>query len=105
MGADSAGPRTCGAELAILIIPRSLARSVALGSTCVMSAASTATYTPKPPPMTAAATIATGQVGQTASSSAASAIWSPDQTTNDLRRPVRSERRPAITVVAVTAAV
>src|SRR5690349_1246040 len=89
----------------MLITPRSLARSVAAGSTCVIRAASTATYTPNPAPSTAAATSAPGQVGQTASSTAATAFTTPDQITNTLRRPVRSERRPATTVVATRAAV
>src|SRR4029077_2289959 len=45
-GAATAGASTCGPVLATLMMPRSLARPAAVGSTWVTRAASTDRYTP-----------------------------------------------------------
>src|SRR5262249_57250294 len=66
-GAAIAGASTWGPELAMLMMPRSLARAAADGSTWVTSAWSTDRYTPNPRPMIAADARATGQDGHSAS--------------------------------------
>src|SRR5262245_40751274 len=104
-GAAIAGASTCGPELAMLMIPRSLARPAADGSTWVTSAWSTDRYTPNPRPMIAAEAMATGQDGHSASMTAGTAMTRPDTVTGSLRRPVRSETTPPVTAVRTTATV
>src|SRR5215470_5294558 len=76
-GAAIAGASTCGPELAMLMIPRSLARPAAEGSTWVTTAASTDRYTPPPRPRIAAAAAAAAHDGHSASSAAAAAMTRP----------------------------
>src|SRR5215469_18436605 len=73
-GAAIAGARTCGPELAMLMMPRSLARAAADGSTWVTRAWSTDRYTPNPRPMIAAEATATGHDGHSASMTAGTAM-------------------------------
>ena len=75
----------------MLMMPRSLARPAADGSTWVTSAWSTDRYTPNPRPMIAAEAMATGQDGHSASMTAGTAMTRPETVTGSLRRPVRSE--------------
>jgi hypothetical protein len=86
----------------MLITPRSLARSRALGRTSVSSAKSTDRYTPNPVPRMIAPAIAPGQVGQTARTTAATAITMPEPVTKILRRPTRSDQAPELTAVRIT---
>src|SRR5690348_1611382 len=104
-GAAIAGASTWGPELAMLMMPRSLARAAADGSTWVTSAWSTDRYTPKPRPMIAAEAMATGQDGHSASMTAGTAMTRPETVTGSLRRPVRSETTPPVTAVRTTATV
>src|SRR5690606_3602091 len=57
---------------------------------------------PKPTPSTTAAVSTPGQVCHEASISDATATTTPDQTTKTLRRPIRSDHRPAITAETAT---
>src|SRR5262245_60410141 len=104
-GAAMAGASTCGPELAMLMMPRSLARPAADGSTRHTSARPTDRYPPHPSPTIAAEATATGQDGHSASMTAGTAMTRPDTVTGSLRRPVRSETSPPVTAVRTTATV
>ena len=102
LNAPTIGATNCGSPAAMLRIPMSRPRSLEAGSTCVISAKSTAWYIPKPSPSTIAATTVAGRLWPTMMIPNASATTSPEPITKGLRRPTRSESRPpraAVTIV------